>query len=265
MSVADKITRLLLVDDDALLTAVLSAALAEEGYTVEAAADGARPCAAWQLRRPDLVVLDAASGDRRLEVCRLRAQASTPIIPLTSRSEEIDRITGLDLGADDYVTKPFSTREPKSASGRWGGGFAHADRYARAGWGESGGDAVRVKGPCGPGRTSRASSLSRHLAGTGGAADRSEFPGAPGDARRRGMVLSREQLLDLCHGEDVVVTDRTIDTFVKRLRKKLPPGRSLDWTLSRRCSGSATASANRGSGDEPTLCASRRGRGRAAF
>ena len=113
MSVGDKINRLLLVDDDALLVAVLSAALVEEGYTVEAAGDGRDALRRFQHSRPDLIVLDVQLPEMDgLEVCRrLRAQASTPIILLTSRAEEVDRVTGLDLGADDYVTKPFSTRE----------------------------------------------------------------------------------------------------------------------------------------------------------
>src|SRR3954453_11123095 len=113
MSVAGSISRLLLVDDDALLVAVLSAALVQEGYAVEAATDGRDALRRFQQHRPDLVILDVQLPELDgLEVCRrLRATATTPIILLTSRAEEIDRVAGLDLGADDYVTKPFSTRE----------------------------------------------------------------------------------------------------------------------------------------------------------
>lgn len=224
MSVADKITRLLLVDDDALLTAVLSAALAEEGYTVEAAADGREALRRFQLRRPDLVVLDVQLPEiDGLEVCRrLRAQASTPIILLTSRSEEIDRITGLDLGADDYVTKPFSTRELCARIRALGRRLLPTPIDTPVPVGASPAATLLGEGPV------RAGELhlepARFLATWRGQAvplTRSEFQVLLAIARRRGMVLSREQLLDLCHGEDVVVTDRTIDTFVKRLRKKL--------------------------------------------
>lgn len=224
MSVGDKISRLLLVDDDTLLVAVLAAALAEEGYTVETATDGREALRRFQGRPPDLVVLDVQLPEiDGLEVCRrLRAQASTPIILLTSRSEEIDRITGLDLGADDYVTKPFSTRELCArirALGRRLERGPVATTPAPAGFGPA---ALLGEGPV------RAGELhldpARFLATWKGQAvplTRSEFQVLLSIARRRGLVLSREQLLDLCRGDDVVVTDRTIDTFVKRLRKKL--------------------------------------------
>lgn len=224
MAVGDKINRLLLVDDDALLVAVLSAALAEEGYTVEAAADGREALRRFQLRRPDLVVLDVQLPEiDGLEVCRrLRAQASTPIILLTSRSEEIDRITGLDLGADDYVTKPFSTRELCARIRALGRRLVPAPAATPAVVGASPAAALLGEGPV------RAGELhlepDRFLATWRDQAvplTRSEFQVLLAIARRRGRVLSREQLLDLCHGDDVVVTDRTIDTFVKRLRKKL--------------------------------------------
>lgn len=226
MPVGDKLDRLLLVDDDALLVAVLSAALAEEGYTVEAAMDGRDALRRFQSRRPDLVVLDVQLPEiDGLEVCRrLRAQASTPIILLTSRAEEIDRITGLDLGADDYVTKPFSTRELcariRALGRRVGRAAAEPPVSAPAGVGTAA--ALLGAGPVHAGELHL--DPARFLATWKGrpvALTRSEFQVLLAIARRRGLVLSREQLLDLCRGDDVVVTDRTIDTFVKRLRKKL--------------------------------------------
>lgn len=225
MSVGDKINRLLLVDDDALLVAVLSAALAEEGYTVDAAGDGRDALRRFQHSRPDLVVLDVQLPEMDgLEVCRrLRAQASTPIILLTSRAEEVDRVTGLDLGADDYVTKPFSTRE-LCARIRALDRRLERPRLSSGGVVAGAGSATALLGA----EPVRAGELlldpARFLAAWKGqpvALTRSEFQVLLLLARRRGLVLSREQLLELCRGDDVVVTDRTIDTFIKRLRKKL--------------------------------------------
>lgn len=226
MSVGDKINRLLLVDDDALLVAVLSAALAEEGYTVEAAGDGRDALRRFQHSRPDLVVLDVQLPEMDgLEVCRrLRAQASTPIILLTSRAEEVDRVTGLDLGADDYVTKPFSTRELCARIRALDRRLERPRRQPGATAPAGAGSATALLGA----EPVRAGELlldpARFLAAWKGqpvALTRSEFQVLLLLARRRGLVLSREQLLDLCRGDDVVVTDRTIDTFIKRLRKKL--------------------------------------------
>ena len=226
MSVGGSLSRLLLVDDDALLCGVLAAALTQEGYSVEIAGDGRDALRRFQQRRPDLVILDVQLPELDgLEVCRrLRAEATTPIILLTSRAEEIDRIAGLDLGADDYVTKPFSTRElcarirallrrserppaPPLTSGVAGAGSAAALLSTSP---VQAGDLLLDP--------------ARFLATWKGqpvALTRSEFAVLLAISRRRGLVLSREQLLDLARGDDVVVTDRTVDTFVKRLRKKL--------------------------------------------
>ena len=158
-----------------------------------------------------------------LEVCRrIRRKSTVPIMLLSSRGDEVDRVTGLETGADDYVTKPFSTRElvariraverrvaaapPRRRRGR---------RRAGAG-GAVGGEALEV-GPLrlDPGR------FEAKWRGKPIALTRSEFQILGALARHRGTVLAREQLLDLARGDDAVVTDRTVDTFVKRLRKKI--------------------------------------------
>ncbi|MEU9136284.1 response regulator transcription factor [Streptomyces sp. NPDC048404] len=106
-------TRVLVVDDDPTVAEVVSGYLERAGYLVDRAADGAVALARAAAHRPDLVVLDLMlPGIDGLEVCRrLRAQGPVPVIMLTARGDEDDRILGLEVGADDYVTKPFSPRE----------------------------------------------------------------------------------------------------------------------------------------------------------
>jgi DNA-binding response OmpR family regulator len=103
----------LLVDDEPLITDSLSYSLRKEGYEVKAVADGSVVLAEVQEYAPDLVVLDLMlPGMSGLEICqRLRAKSTIPVIMLTARGEEIDRVLGLEIGADDYLAKPFSFRE----------------------------------------------------------------------------------------------------------------------------------------------------------
>jgi DNA-binding response OmpR family regulator len=107
------VTRILLVDDEPLITDSLSYSLQREGYEVKSARDGLSAIQAIQDFQPDLIVLDLMLPDiSGLEVCRrLRATSTTPVIMLTARGEEIDRVLGLEVGADDYLAKPFSFRE----------------------------------------------------------------------------------------------------------------------------------------------------------
>ena len=106
-------TLILLVDDEPLITDSLSYSLQREGFEVKAVATGMEALRAVEESRPDLVVLDLMLPDiNGLEVCkRLRVNSSIPVIMLTARSEEIDRVLGLEVGADDYLAKPFSFRE----------------------------------------------------------------------------------------------------------------------------------------------------------
>src|ERR671922_705909 len=109
----DERARILVVDDDARIAASLRRALIYEGYDVEVAGDGPEALVRARERLPDLVVLDIMlPGLDGLEVCRrLRSRAPIPVVMLTARGSEEDRVLGLDLGADDYVAKPFSPRE----------------------------------------------------------------------------------------------------------------------------------------------------------
>jgi DNA-binding response OmpR family regulator len=106
--------KVLVVDDEESMVTVIRYALEEAGFDVASAPDSATACELFEGFGPDLVVLDVmlAGGDSGLDLCRdLRARSRVPIVMLSARSEELDRILGLELGADDYVTKPFSPRE----------------------------------------------------------------------------------------------------------------------------------------------------------
>jgi DNA-binding response OmpR family regulator len=207
------IRRLLLVDDDASLTSVLESALAEEGFSVVAAKNGLEGLKAFRREPIDLVILDVLMPEMDgLEVCRrLRAESAVPIIFLTSRSEEVDRVTGLKTGADDYVTKPFSIRELVARIHAIGRRLRPPDMAKAAGGGRLEAGALVVD-------------LERFEVIHGGRkveVTRSELLVLAALVRQRGFVLSRERLLELARGDDAIVTERTVDTFIKRVRKKL--------------------------------------------
>ena len=201
---------LVMEDEDALAT-LLSYNLEKEGYKVVVASDGEEGMLQIDERLPDLVLLDwmlpKLSG---IEVCRrIRGRSETrnlPIIMLTARGEESDRIRGLDTGADDYLTKPFSMTEltariravlrrirPGLADDRINHGDIVIDRVAH-----------RV----------RRAGLEIHLGPT-------EFRLLDHFMQHPGRVFSREQLLDAVWGSDVYVEARTVDVHVGRLRKAL--------------------------------------------
>lgn len=212
------IKRLLLVEDDAALARILGAALGEEGFSVTLAATGAEGLRLFEAAPPDLAILDVLLPEMDgLELCRrLRRRYTTPIVLLTSRAEEVDRVTGLDLGADDYITKPFSTRELCARI------RAIERRLGRGGEAESAGGRAKEEPPLRVGEllVDRASFTVRWK-GQPVALTRAEFQVLHALARSRGLVLSRDRLLDLARGAEVAVTDRTVDTFIRRIRKKL--------------------------------------------
>jgi two-component system phosphate regulon response regulator PhoB len=205
---------LLLVEDDRALADLLMWHFDREGYDIVRTADGDEALILAEERTPDLVILDwMIEGVSGIEVCRrLRRRASTahvPIIMLTARGEEGDRIRGLETGADDYVTKPFSPRELLARVGAVlrrvrpalaGEQLAYADlemdvaghRVRRAG------NAVQL-GPT-------EFRLLRHFM---------EHPG---------RVYSRERLLDSVWGHDPEIDARTVDVHIRRLRKALNDG-----------------------------------------
>jgi two-component system phosphate regulon response regulator PhoB len=220
---------ILVVEDEAALVELLRYNLEEEGFRVSAAADGEAALAAVAEDKPDLIVLDLMlpliSG---LEICRqLRRRPETrglPIIMLTARGEESDRIRGLDSGADDYVTKPFS---PSELVARVRAVLRRA-RPALAqdslGYGELVMDLAKRRVT----REGRAI----HLSPT-------EFRLLQHFMEHPGRVFSREQLLDAVWGLDAEVEPRTVDAHIRRLRKALNDGGKADLIRTERAAGYA--------------------------
>ena len=201
-----------LVEDDANIASLVDMYLRQDGYRVYQAPDGATGLDLIRRHRPRMVILDIGlSGDLDgLQLCRdLRAISAVPIIMLTARDSEIDRVVGLELGADDYVTKPFSPRELVA---RVRAVLRRSDPAARAGLvpileiGEVEVDTarreVRLRGDLVP-LTAREFDLLQYL------------------AENQGLALSRRQLLDGVWGYDWVGDERTVDVHVLQLRKKL--------------------------------------------
>ena len=203
-------TRILIVDDDPHIREVLRFALAREGFTVDEAENGAQALERFEQAPPDLVVLDVLMPELDgTEVCRrLRQRHTTPIVFLTSRDDEVDRILGLELGGDDYVTKPFSVREL----------VARVRAILRRGRVPSGGgDQPLVHGRLrlDPERF-QGWWDGRELVLTV-----TEFGILRTLLRRPGKVFSRDELMSAAYDFHNVVSDRTIDSHVRRLRAKL--------------------------------------------
>src|SRR5215470_4339347 len=202
------------VDDEQSIRETVGFALEREGYRVEAFADGAAAWTAFQARLPDLVVLDILMPRvDGLTLCRrLRAQSDTlPIIFLTSRDEELDRVLGLELGADDYLCKPFSMRELVA---RVRVLFRRA-AFGRESRSQSATNTVRLG--------SLTLDFDRHIARWQNAVVAltvTEFLIVAALARRPGHVRSRKQLLEEGYPHDAYVSERTVDSHIKRLRAK---------------------------------------------
>ena len=199
---------ILVVDDDAGLVDMLTIALEEAGFVVRSASDGKRGLAELERCSPDLVLLDLLMPEvDGIEFCkRVRRTRDTPIVMLTSRDHEMDKVLGLETGADDYVTKPFSTRELVA---RIRANVRRSTRLADAT------EVVEVRG-LRMDRNRREVSLGRQsipLTAT-------EFELLWLLCSEPGRVFPRDQLTDDLYA-GVSISDRSIDTFVKRLRKKL--------------------------------------------
>jgi two-component system response regulator VicR len=215
--------RILVVDDEPPIVDVLVYNLERANYTVLVARDGVEALAAARREQPDLIVLDLMlPGLDGLEVCRaLRRECDVPIIMLTARDSEIDRVVGLELGADDYVAKPFSVRELVARVRsvlRRAGDSSVADNGA--------GTSAAV--PSTPETAIRVGDLmvdparyEARLAGCAIELTTQEFHLLQTFARHAGQVLSREQLLSKVWGYDYYGDLRVVDAAVKRLRAKL--------------------------------------------
>ena len=207
-------TVIVVVEDDPAIADLVELYLRRDGHRVYQAADGETALAQVRDRSPDLIVLDLGlPGDLDgLDVCRaVRAGPRIPIIMLTARDDEVDRVLGLELGADDYVTKPFSPRElvarVKAVLRRVHESATPADDAPRVI--EVGDVAVDL------GRREA------RVAGTPVALAARELDLLAHLASNRGLALSRRQLLDGVWGVDWVGDERTVDVHVGQLRKKL--------------------------------------------
>jgi len=210
----------LVVDDEPNIRDVLRYALEREGFQVRVAAGGDAALAELGAGGIDLVVLDVMMpGTDGLEVCRrVRArpapEGNVPILFLSSRAEEIDRVVGLELGSDDYIAKPFSPRELVARV------RAVLRRPRAAAAAPAAPDLVLMVGGVG----GVAIDVARHEVRAGErivALTATEFSMLRALCERRGRVLSRRQLVDLAISVDHHVTERTVDSHVRRIRAKL--------------------------------------------
>ncbi len=207
-----RMPKLLIVEDEPSLVEALEFALAEEGFNVVSASDGETSLALFDRERPDLVLLDlmlpSVSGT---EVCkRIRAKSTTPIIMLTARDSEIDKVVGLEVGADDYVTKPFSMREL----------VARVKAVLRRA-----GELVVEPNGAGPmeiaGIRVDRERYQVSVRGEDVQVPPKEFALLELLVRNAGRVLTREVLIDRIWGADYVGDTKTLDVHIKRLRGKV--------------------------------------------
>jgi len=206
------VTRVLVVEDEESFSDALSYMLRREGYEVAIAATGPDALATFDRSGADLVLLDLMlPGLSGTEVCRgLRQRSNVPIIIVTARDSEVDKVVGLELGADDYVTKPFSSREL----------VARIRAVLRRG-GELE-DLITNALEAGPVRMD----VDRHTVAVDGVAvslPLKEFDLLELLLRNAGRVLTRGQLIDRVWGADYVGDTKTLDVHVKRLRSKIEP------------------------------------------
>jgi DNA-binding response OmpR family regulator len=211
---ADRSARILLVDDEQSIQTLLSYPLRKDGYDVVRATDGREALDRFAEQAFDLVVLDVMLPQLDgLEVCRrLRARSSVPIIMLTAKSEEIDKVLGLELGADDYITKPFSMREFRS---RVKAALRRAE-MAPSAEPADGPPALRV-GDLDIDFAKRRVELRDDEVRLTFV----EFEILGALARDAGRVFSRDQLLSRIWGDAAYRDPRTIDVHIRHLREKL--------------------------------------------
>lgn len=203
--------RILVVEDEETLAEAISFLLSKEGFDVAVAASGPEAVEVFDKSGADLILLDLMlPGLSGTEVCRqIRTKSSVPIIMLTAKDSEIDKVVGLELGADDYVTKPYSSREL----------IARIRAVLRRGEiQDAGGDESTLE--VGPVRMD----TDRHIITVNGeqvAIPLKEFELLEFLMRNAGRVLTRVQLIDRVWGSDYVGDTKTLDVHIKRLRAKI--------------------------------------------
>lgn len=208
---------ILLVEDEPELARVIVRELKAEGYHVEHVANGIAALDAHAASHPDLVVLDwMLPGLNGLEVLRrIRQTSPTPVLMLTARGEEMDRVIGLEVGADDYLTKPFSMRELIARVHALLRRISHVQQILAE-------DRRRDRGAVQyAGLLLEPDAYSATLRGNPLDLTRTEFELLNFLVRNPGRVLSRAYLLDAVWGESYVVGDRSVDNAILRLRRKL--------------------------------------------
>jgi DNA-binding response OmpR family regulator len=217
--------KILLIEDDRDIVEMVEYNLQEEGYETIAALDGQKGIEKAQTEKPDLIILDimlpVIDG---FEVCKIlksdNRTMNIPVIILSAKSQETDKVVGLELGADDYVTKPFSPREL----------IARIRAILRRGRAER--STKRII------RGNITIDSARHRVTIDGddiSLTFTEFKILEYIAQRAGIVLSREQILDAVSGDDSLVCDRTVDAHIKSLRRKL--GNAKDYVETVRGAG----------------------------
>ena len=204
-------TRILVVEDEKSFSEPLAYLLGKEGYKVEVAADGNEAIAKFDKSGADLVLLDLMlPGINGTEVCKqIRTTSNVPIIMLTAKDDEVDKVVGLELGADDYVTKPYSSREL----------LARVRAVLRRNGDIAGDNLVTTTVQVGPLKLD----ADRHLVSFKGeniTLPLKEFELLEYLMRNAGRVLTRVQIIDRIWGSDYVGDTKTLDVHIKRLRSK---------------------------------------------
>lgn len=209
---AEPAGRILLVEDEESLAESVRYSLEREGFAVTVAGDGRRAIERFRAEPPDLVILDLMLPELSgLDVCRIIRQESTvPIVMVTAKDSEADKVAGLELGADDYVTKPFSVRELVSRV------RAHLRRVRMSGEAVPAAE-VLIVGPV-------EMDVARHevsVRGEAVALPPKEFELLEAFLRRKGRLLTRDFLIEEIWGHDYVGDTKTLDVHVKRVRQKI--------------------------------------------
>jgi len=205
-------TRILIVEDEASFSEALAFLLTKEGFETAVAEDGRQAINMFNSDGADLILLDLMIPEvSGVEVCRtIRTQSQVPIIMLTAKDAEIDKVVGLELGADDYVTKPYSSREL----------IARIKAVLRRGQSEDGSNQDQDLLEVGPIRLN----IGKHQVFVGGnpvALPLKEFELLEFLMRNSGRVLTRSQLIDRVWGGDYYGDTKTLDVHIKRLRAKV--------------------------------------------
>ena len=203
--------KILVIDDETKIVEICSDYLQAAGFDILTAADGLQGLALARSQKPDLVVLDLMlPGMDGFDICRsLREESKVPIIMLTARIEETDKLAGLELGADDYITKPFSPREL----------VMRVRTVLRRASGDSSSDVIRAGGV-----TLDRTRYQVNLSDRSVLLTSTEFELLATMMSQPGRIFSRSQLLNAVHGVAFESYERAIDSHIRNLRRKLEPG-----------------------------------------